>query len=209
MNRVPPVVAATALAGLLVASLPACWNVRPSTPTHQEGETPVASSIYDFTMKSIDGNDVSLATFKGKVVMIVNVASKCGFTGQYAGLQALYEKYSGRGFVILGFPANDFLWQEPGSDSEIKQFCTLEYGVTFPMFAKIHVKGRDQHPLYAYLSGKRTNPEFGGRITWNFNKFLVGRDGRIATRFGSRAKPDSKDVVAAIETALAAEAPGG
>ena len=169
----------------------------------------MARSIYDFTMRDIDGNDVSLETFRGKVVMVVNVASKCGFTGQYAGLQALYETHKDRGFAILGFPANDFLWQEPGSDSEIKQFCTLNYGVTFPMFAKIHVKGRDQHPLYAYLTGKRTNPEFGGKITWNFNKFLVGRDGRIVARFGSRTKPDSPDVAAAIEKALAAEAPEG
>jgi len=168
----------------------------------------VASSIYDFTIKDIDGNDVGLATFKGKVVMVVNVASKCGFTGQYAGLQALYEKYKDRGLVILGFPANDFLWQEPGSDSEIKQFCTLNYGVTFPMFAKIHVKGADQHPLYTYLTDKRTNPEFSGKITWNFNKFLVGRDGRIVARFGSRSKPESKDVVAAVEEALAAAPPG-
>ena len=167
----------------------------------------MARSIYDFTMRDIDGNDVSLETFRGKVVMVVNVASKCGFTGQYAGLQALYETHKDRGFAILGFPANDFLWQEPGSDSEIKQFCTLNYGVTFPMFAKIHVKGRNQHPLYAYLTDKRTNPELGGRITWNFNKFLVGRDGRLVARFGSRTKPGSQDLGAAIEKALAAKAP--
>ena len=202
-------IAAIALAGMLALALSACRGTGPSAPTAQEGETPVASSIYDFTMKDIDGSDVGLATFKGKVVMIVNVASKCGFTGQYAGLQSLYEKYKDRGLVILGFPANDFLWQEPGSDSKIKQFCILEYGVTFPMFAKIHVKGRDQHPLYAYLTDKRTSPETGGKITWNFNKFLVGRDGRIVARFGSRTKPESKALVAAIEKALAAKASEG
>lgn len=169
----------------------------------------MARSIYDFTMQDIDSGDVKLGAFKGKVVMVVNVASKCGFTGQYAALQALYEKYKDRGLVILGFPANDFLWQEPGSNDDIKKFCTLNYGVTFPMFAKIHVKGRDQHPLYAYLTSKQMHPEFGGKITWNFNKFLVGRDGRLVARFGSRAKPDSKDVVAAVEGALAAEAPEG
>ena len=201
--------AAIARAVALALALPACRGTGPSAPTAQEGETPVASSIYDFTMKDIDGNDVGLATFKGKVVMIVNVASKCGFTGQYAGLQALYEKYQDRGLVILGFPANDFLWQEPGADSEIKQFCTLNYGVTFPMFAKIHVKGRDQHPLYAWLTDKRANPDFSGKITWNFNKFLVGRDGRVVARFGSRAKPESQEVVAAVEAALGAQAPEG
>ena len=198
---------AIALAVALALALPGCWGTGNPMGPQQEGERPVASSIYEFTVKDIDGGDVSLATFKGKVVMIVNVASKCGFTGQYAGLQALYEKHKDRGLVILGFPANDFLWQEPGSDSEIKQFCTLEYGVTFPMFAKIHVRGSRQHPLYAYLTDKRTNPQLGGRITWNFNKFLVGRDGQIVARFGSRTKPGSAGVVAAIEKALAAEAP--
>jgi len=198
---------AVALAVALGLALPACRDTGPSARTAQEAKIPVASSIHEFTMTDIDGNDVSLATFKGKVVMVVNVASKCGFTGQYAGLQALYERYKDRGLVILGFPANDFLWQEPGSESEIKQFCTLNYGVTFPMFAKIHVKGRDRHPLYAWLTGERTNPEFGGKITWNFNKFLVGRDGRVVARFGSRAKPESEKVAAAIEKALAAQAP--
>lgn len=205
-----PFRSATLLTVLAAAlAVPACWLARRSSAPGQEGETPVADSIYEFTMTDIDGNDVSLATFKGKVVMIVNVASKCGFTGQYAGLQALYAKYRDRGFVILGFPSNDFLWQEPGSNTEIKQFCTLNYGVTFPMFAKIHVKGRDQHPLYAYLTDKRANPELGGRITWNFNKFVVGRDGRPVARFGSRATPASEEVVSAVERALAAEAPQG
>ncbi len=162
------------------------------------------ASIYDFTMKDIDGNDVNLATFRGKVVMIVNVASKCGFTKQYAGLQRLYEKHRDRGFVILGFPANNFLWQEPGSDSEIKQFCSLKYAVTFPMFLKISVKGSDQHPLYRYLTDKEANPALGGKITWNFNKFLVDRAGRVVARFGSRTEPEDAAVIEAVEKALGA-----
>ena len=160
------------------------------------------TNIYDFTMRDIDGKNVSLSAFKGKVLLIVNVASKCGFTGQYEGLEKLYTTYTNRGFVVLGFPANDFLGQEPGTEAEIKSFCTLTYGVTFPMFAKISVKGKDIHPLYAFLTSKETNPNFGGAISWNFNKFLIGRDGAIVGRFGSRTKPDDKELVAAVEKAL-------
>lgn len=172
-------------------------------------EVAKVKSIYDFTMKDIDGKDVSLAEFKGKVVLIVNVASKCGFTGQYVGLEALYKKYESQGFVVLGFPANDFLGQEPGSNEEIKAFCSTRYSVTFPMFAKISVKGRDQHPLCKFLTGKDSNPSFGGAISWNFNKFLAGRDGAIIGRFGSRDTPESADVAGAIEKALKAPAPDG
>ena len=160
------------------------------------------TNIYDFTMQDIDGKAVSLSAFKGKVLLVVNVASKCGFTGQYAGLEKLYTTYSNRGFAVLGFPANDFLRQEPGTEAEIKSFCTLTYGVTFPMFAKISVKGKDIHPLYEFLTSKETNPHFGGAISWNFNKFLIGRDGAIVGRFGSRTKPDDKVLVAAVEKAL-------
>ncbi len=159
-------------------------------------------SIYDFTMRDMDGKDVSLADFRGQVVMLVNVASKCGFTPQYAGLETLYRKHKDRGFAILGFPANNFLFQEPGSDADIRAFCSTKYNVTFPMFSKISVKGADQHPLYRYLTAKDTNPEFGGAITWNFNKFLVGRDGKILARFGSKAEPMSEEVVKAVEEAL-------
>jgi glutathione peroxidase len=139
---------------------------------------------------------------KGKVLLIVNVASKCGFTGQYEGLQELYTTYSNRNFAVLGFPANDFLGQEPGTEAEIQSFCTLTYGVTFPMFAKILVKGKDMHPLYKFLTSKETNPEFGGAISWNFNKFLIGRDGATVGRFGSRTKPEDKELVEAVEKAL-------
>ena len=160
------------------------------------------TNIYDFTMRDIDGKDVSLSAFKGKVLLIVNVASKCGFTGQYEGLEKLYSTYTNSGFVVLGFPANDFLGQEPGTEAEIKSFCTLTYGVAFPMFAKISVKGKDIHPLYAFLTSKETNPNFGGAISWNFNKFLIGRDGAIVGPFGSRTKPDDKELIAAVEKAL-------
>jgi len=170
---------------------------------HQAVAEDAAKSIYDFTMSDIDGQEVELAQYKGKVVLIVNVASRCGFTPQYAGLEKLYKKYGDQGFVILGFPANNFMRQEPGTNEEIKSFCSLNYGVTFPMFSKISVKGSDIHPLYAYLTGRETNAEFAGGITWNFNKFLVGRDGKIINRFGSRTAPQDDKVVSAIEKALA------
>lgn len=159
-------------------------------------------SIYDYTMKDIDGRDVSLADFRGKVLLVVNVASKCGFTGQYAGLEKLYQTYADRGFVVLGFPANNFLRQEPGTEAEIKTFCTLTYGVTFPMFSKISVKGKTIHPLYAFLTDETLHPGSGGAISWNFNKFLVGRDGAILAHYGSRTTPDDSDLAAAIEQAL-------
>jgi glutathione peroxidase len=146
-------------------------------------------TIYDFTVQDIDGNERRLSEFAGKVIMIVNVASKCGFTPQYKGLEALYQKYRERGFSILGFPANDFLRQEPGTDAEIKSFCSLTYGVTFPMFAKVSVKGKDTHPLYAFLTEKESNPQFSGKITWNFNKFLFDRKGALVARFDSKDEP--------------------
>ena len=162
-------------------------------------------SIYDFTLKDIDGQEVSLADFKGKVLLVVNVASKCGFTRQYAGLEKLFQTDADKGLVVLGFPANNFLGQEPGTEAEIKSFCTLNYGVTFPMFAKISVKGENIHPLYAFLTDKELHPETGGAISWNFNKFLVGRDGKILARFDSRTAPEDPALVAAIETALQVE----
>lgn len=161
------------------------------------------TNLYSFTMQDIDGKSVSLADYKGKVLLVVNVASKCGFTGQYAGLETLYRRYRDRGLVILGFPANDFLRQEPGSDVEIKTFCTLKYGVTFPLFSKISVKGSGMHPLYQYLTAKETNPQFAGAISWNFNKFLVGRDGIILARFGSLTAPEDRKLGEAVEKALA------
>jgi glutathione peroxidase len=161
-----------------------------------------ASSIYDFTMNSIAGEPVSLSQYKGKVVLLVNVASKCGYTPQYKGLQAIYKKYEDKGFVILGFPANNFGAQEPGTNAEIQTFCSRNYSVTFPMFSKISVKGSDQAPLYQYLTDKKVNPDTGGEIGWNFTKFLIDRNGKIVARFDSKIEPESSDVTKAIEAAL-------
>ena len=160
-------------------------------------------SVYDFTMKDIDGKDVKLDAYKGKVALLVNTASKCGYTPQYEGLEKIYEKYKDQGFVILGFPANNFGGQEPGTNAEIKEFCTLKFKTSFPMFAKISVKGEDQHPLYKYLTSSDTDPKFAGEIKWNFNKFLVDKDGQIIARFDSKDTPEGETVTKAIENALA------
>jgi glutathione peroxidase len=161
-----------------------------------------SKSIYDFTMKSIDGQQVSLGSYSGKVVLLVNVASKCGFTPQYAGLEAVYEKYKDKGLVIVGIPANNFAQQEPGTNEEIKKFCSNKYNVTFPMMAKVSVLGDDQAPLYSYLTGKMTDPQYGGDIKWNFTKFLFDRNGKPVARFEPNVTPDSPEVTAAIEKAL-------
>ena len=159
-------------------------------------------SVLDFKMKDIDGKDVKLKKYKGDVLLIVNTASKCGYTPQYEGLQAIYTKYESQGFTVLGFPANNFGGQEPGTETEIKEFCESKYKVTFPMFAKISVKGEDQHPLYNFLTAKATNPNFSGDISWNFNKFLINRKGEIVARFTSKDKPDGEAVMQAIEKYL-------
>ncbi len=168
----------------------------------QPKEVPV-KEFYKIKANTITGELVAMEAYRGEVLLIVNTASKCGFTPQYAGLQSLYETYADKGFVILGFPSNDFLNQDPGSNEEIASFCQVNYGVTFPMFEKISVKGPGQHPLYTYLTSKETDPEFAGKITWNFNKFLISRDGKIVNRFGSRTKPDDAELVSAIEAELA------
>jgi glutathione peroxidase len=155
-----------------------------------------ASSVYEFTMNSIDGQPLPLANFKGKVLLIVNVASFCGFTPQYEGLEALYEKYKDQGFVIAGFPANNFGAQEPGTNEEIKTFCTRKYNVKFPIYSKISVVGPDKAPLYQFLTAT------GGEIKWNFTKFLIDRNGKVIARFESPVKPDSPEVISAIEKAL-------
>ena len=171
-----------------------------------EGVEPV-QSIHEFTMTDIDGREVALSDYREQVLLVVNVASKCGFTRQYAGLEKLYQAYKDRVFAVLGFPANNFMGQEPGTEAEIKSFCTLTYGVTFPMFAKISVKGKTIHPLYAFLIDKKLHPEHGGAISWNFNKFLIGKDGRVLGRYGSRTEPDDPDLAAAIAAALTVPAP--
>src|ERR1019366_3165877 len=160
-----------------------------------------ASGIYTFTLNSIDGTPAPLANYKGKVVLVVNVASQCGFTPQYGALEATYDKYKDQGFVILGFPANNFGAQEPGTNEEIKTFCTRKYSVTFPMYAKISVRGADQAPLYAYLT-KDTGAGIAGEIKWNFTKFLVDREGKVVQRCEPAVTPDSKEVTAAIEKQL-------
>jgi len=161
-----------------------------------------AKSIYNFTMRSIDGQQVSLSSYKGKVVLLVNVASRCGFTPQYAGLEALYEKYKDRGLVIVGIPANNFGQQEPGTDAEIKTFCSMKYNVTFPMMSKVSVLGDDKTPLYVFLTDKSANPQIGGEIKWNFTKFVFDRNGKPVARFEPKVTPDSPEVAAAIESAL-------
>ena len=171
-------------------------NPSPSTP-------PPEKSALEFTMRDIDGKDIKLDAYKGNVVMIVNVASKCGFTPQYEGLQALYDKNKDNGFVILGFPANNFMSQEPGTEAEIKEFCSTKYHVTFPMFAKISVKGEDQHSLYTFLTNKVSDPDFAGEISWNFNKFVLDRSGKVVERFGSKDTPEGEAVTTAVEKYLA------
>ncbi len=159
-----------------------------------------ASSLYDIPVKDIDGKDTSLKAYQGKVLLVVNVASKCGLTPQYKALEALYEKYKDRGLVVLGFPCNQFAGQEPGSNEEIKQFCSSKYNVSFPMYDKLEVNGAHRHPLYVALAGPES--PYPGDIKWNFGKFLIGRDGKILKRFEPRTVPDAPEVIQAIESAL-------
>lgn len=160
------------------------------------------ANIYEFSVKTIDGKDKTLADYKGKALLIVNVASKCGLTPQYKGLEELHEKYGPKGLVVLGFPANEFGAQEPGTESEIQRFCTANYGVKFDMMSKVVVKGAGIHPLFAYLTGSDTDPKFAGEIKWNFNKFLIGKDGTIVDRFEPKVEPLSLEVTKAVERAV-------
>jgi len=163
-----------------------------------------AASVYDIPLKDIDGKSTSLKAFQGKVVLLVNVASQCGYTKQYKPLEAVYRKYKDRGLVVVGVPSNDFGGQEPGTPEEIKNFCTSKFDVTFPLMEKVKVKpGAGQHPLYAALTGP--DAAFPGEVKWNFGKFLIGRDGKVLARFQSADEPDSPQVIKAIETALAAK----
>ncbi len=171
-------------------------------PAADQGDQKVPGVLH-FTMKSLDDKDVNLAQYEGKVVLIVNVASRCGYTPQYKGLEALYEKYGKDGLVVVGVPANEFGKQEPGTNEEIAQFCSSKYNVTFPMLAKVVVKGPGQCPLYQFLTSKDTDPRFAGDIKWNFTKFLVSRNGEIVGRFEPADKPESEKVVKAIEEQLA------
>src|ERR1700681_5101595 len=161
-----------------------------------------ASSVHEFTLDALNRTSAPLANFKGKVMLVVNVASQCGYTYQYEGLQALYAKYKDRGLVLTGFPANNFGGQEPGSDAEIGAFCKSKFGVTFPMFSKISVAGKDKAPLYQFLTDKTANPKTGGEIPWNFTKYLVDRDGKVLARFDAAVEPMSKELTTALEAAL-------
>lgn len=174
-----------------------------SLSTAAEKETKQVPKALSFTMKSLDGKDVDLSKYQGKVVLVVNVASKCGLTPQYKQLQALHEKYAKEGLAILGFPCNQFKQQEPGTAAEIKEFCQLNYGVSFDMFDKIEVNGNGACDLYKYLTALDTKPKGAGNITWNFEKFIVGRNGEVVARFTPQTKPDDPQVLKVIEAELA------
>jgi len=195
-----------AIAGCLAKSLFAQTTLKEPTKVAAHGSTTQPASPLDFVVKDIDGKDVKLSDYRGKVVMIVNVASRCGNTPQYANLEALYKKYADKGLVIIGFPANDFMHQEPGSNEDIKKFCTANFDVTFPMMAKISVKGDDKAPLYKFLTEEPTAGDFKGDIDWNFAKFIVDRNGNVIARIAARTRPDDEKLVAVIEKALDAKA---
>lgn len=186
----------------LLASGAALLTLLPCASASTQDEPKKGASIYDFRVADIDGNEVPLSSFQGKVLLIVNTASQCGYTPQYKGLQELYTKYKDRGFEVLAFPANEFGAQEPGTNEQIKEFCTANYKVSFPLFSKIVVKGPGIHPLYEFLTSESTNPRFAGTIPWNFTKFLVNRKGEVVARFEPRNRPESAEVVTAIEKAL-------
>ncbi len=167
-------------------------------------DTLVTGSAHDFTLNATDGSAYPLAAQRGKVLLLVNTASRCGFTGQYEGLQALHTTYAAQGLVVIGVPSNDFLGQEPGTNEEIQQFCSTKFQVTFPLMAKVAVSGKEIAPLYRWLTD---GSQHRGAVSWNFNKFLIGKDGAVLARWGSRTKPESDEIKAAIVAALAAPAP--
>ncbi len=186
---------------LLLTVAAVVLSVARAVPAGESDKKP--TSVLAFQVQDIDGKPVDLSKYKGEVLLIVNTASQCGYTPQYKGLEATYEKYKGQGFAVLAFPANEFGHQEPGSNPEIKNFCSANYNVTFPLFSKIVVKGEGIHPLYQFLTSKETNAKFAGDIPWNFTKFLVNRKGEVIARFEPKDKPESEKVTKAIESALA------
>lgn len=185
---------------LLFAAAAICVSATALVESAEKGKK--VPPVLDFKMKSLTGKPVDLSKYQGKVVLMVNVASQCGLTPQYEALEAVHEKYSDKGLAVLGFPSNDFGAQEPGTNEEIAQFCQENYGVKFDMFSKIAVKGEEQDPLYKHLTSEETNPGKAGPISWNFEKFLIGRDGKVVERFEPKVAPDSPEVVAAIEKEL-------
>lgn len=186
------------LVGLgLVSGVSLAPNMSEASQASSQSAKEQKMSFFGLSAKNIDGKDVQLGDYQGKVVLVVNVASKCGFTGQYAGLEKLWDSYKDKGLVVLGFPSNEFGGQEPGTEAEIKQFCSLKYNVSFPMFSKVEVKkGSAQSPIYSFLTQKYDAP------AWNFTKYLVGKDGQVIQSFGSRVSPDSDELIKAIEAAL-------
>lgn len=188
-------------AACLLAAIAAAPLVAADADKNQQDQKDVPA-VLDFKMKSLDGKEVDLSKYQGKVVMIVNVASECGATPQYEPLQELYETYKDQGFVVLGFPCNQFGAQEPGTAAEIKTFCTENYGVTFDMFSKVDVNGENAAPLFKFLTSEETNPGHSGKIGWNFEKFLISRDGKVVARFKTPVAPDSEEVVTAIKAEL-------
>ena len=210
----PPCIARTLLiaaaavgAGLGVSTL---TDVRAEQEAAaDEAEQAPTPAALDFEVTSLEGEEVHLGRYHGKVVLVVNTASKCGLTPQYAPLQGLHEKYAEQGLAVLGFPANNFGQQEPGTDEQIEEFCEKNFGVEFDMFSKVSVKGEDICPLYAYLTGEETNPGFDGPVRWNFEKFLISREGKVVARFAPRTQPNADEVIAAIEAELAKPVPAG
>ena len=189
---------------LLVAAAMVFASAACNAEDKPKGDPKVTSPL-DFKVSGIDGKEVDLSKYKGKVVLFVNVASQCGYTKQYTGLQAIYKKYEKDGFVIVGVPANNFGSQEPGTNEEIVEFCSSKYSVTFPMLAKISVKGDDKSPLYTFLTSKETNPKFAGEIGWNFEKFLVNKKGEVVGKYKSGVAPDSDELTKAIKAELDAK----
>lgn len=196
----------SALCGIAVVCAGALYPAFANDAANSNEEKKMPDTVLGFEVKDIDGNPVRLGDkYAGKVLLIVNTASKCGYTPQYADLESLYQKYRDKGLEILGFPSNDFGGQEPGSEAEIKEFCSTKFKVTFPLFAKSPVKGDAKTPLYRYLTDEKTNPASPGEVKWNFTKFLIGRDGKIAARYESSVKPQDEQVIKAVEEALAAK----
>jgi glutathione peroxidase len=193
MQKLSALLAAAALTAVTLTVLP---------PDTADAGAPAPKSPLDFTVKDIDGKNVNLSRYKGKVVLIVNTASQCGYTPQYASLESLYQKYQAKGLRILAFPANDFGAQEPGKDEEIKAFCSSKYRTTFDLFSKVAAKGSGQAPLYKFLTGTDTNPKFAGDIKWNFTKFLVNKKGQVIARFEPGTDPLTPEVIEKVEAAL-------
>lgn len=187
---------------ILASVLFMAFKLRPSVKSPNGQMIQTDKSVYDYTLTDIDGKAVNLGNFKGKVLVLVNVASKCGLTPQYEQIESFYESWKDKNVVVLGFPANNFMGQEPGSNEEIKTFCSTKYGVTFPMFSKISVKGDDMHPLYQYLTKKELNGWHEGEVSWNFQKFLINKEGKLVKVFSPRTQVTSEEFLNGVKEQL-------